>query len=158
MGFGLPAAIGASVANPDAIVVDIDGDGSFIMNVQELATIRVENLPVKVLLLNNQHLGMVMQWEDRFYKANRAHTFLGDPAQEDEIFPNMLLFAAACGIPAARVTKKADLREAIQTMLDTPGPYLLDVICPHQEHVLPMIPSGGTFNDVITEGDGRIKY
>ncbi|XP_010515177.1 PREDICTED: acetolactate synthase, chloroplastic-like [Camelina sativa] len=158
MGFGLPAAIGASVANPDAIVVDIDGDGSFIMNVQELATIRVENLPVKILILNNQHPGMVIQWEARFYKANRAHTYLGNPAAEDEIFPNMLQFASACGIPAARVTKKAELREAIQKMLDTPGPYLLDVICPHQEHVLPMIPSGGTFNDVITEGDGRTKY
>ncbi|XP_062115938.1 acetolactate synthase 3, chloroplastic [Humulus lupulus] len=158
MGFGLPAAIGAAVANPDSIVVDIDGDGSFIMNVQELATIRVENLPVKILLLNNQHLGMVVQWEDRFYKANRAHTYLGDPSKETEIFPNMLKFADACGIPAARVTKKEELRGAIQKMLDTPGPYLLDVIVPHQEHVLPMIPSGGAFKDVITEGDGRTKY
>ncbi|PON77293.1 Acetolactate synthase, large subunit, biosynthetic [Parasponia andersonii] len=158
MGFGLPAAIGAAVANPDSIVVDIDGDGSFIMNVQELATIRVENLPVKILLLNNQHLGMVVQWEDRFYKANRAHTYLGDPSRESEIFPNMLKFADACGIPAARVSKKEELRGAIQKMLDTPGPYLLDVIVPHQEHVLPMIPSGGAFKDVITEGDGRIKY
>ncbi|KAJ6374517.1 hypothetical protein OIU78_030096 [Salix suchowensis] len=158
MGFGLPAAIGAAVANPDAIVVDIDGDGSFIMNVQELATIRVENLPVKIMLLNNQHLGMVVQWEDRFYKANRAHTYLGDPSNESEIFPNMLKFADACGIPAARVTRKDDLRAAIKKMLDTPGPYLLDVIVPHQEHVLPMIPSGGAFKDVITEGDGRRKY
>ncbi|KAE8718332.1 Acetolactate synthase 1 [Hibiscus syriacus] len=158
MGFGLPAAIGAAVANPDAVVVDIDGDGSFIMNVQELATIRVENLPVKILLLNNQHLGMVVQWEDRFYKANRAHTYLGDPSNESEIFPNMLKFAEACGIPAARVTKKEDLKAAIQKMLDTPGPYLLDVIVPHQEHVLPMIPSGGAFKDVITEGDGRTQY
>ncbi|XP_010545950.1 PREDICTED: acetolactate synthase 1, chloroplastic-like [Tarenaya hassleriana] len=158
MGFGLPAAIGAAVANPEAIVVDIDGDGSFIMNVQELATIRVENLPVKVLLLNNQHLGMVVQWEDRFYKANRAHTYLGNPAKETEIFPDMLKFAEACEIPAARVYRKEELRGAIQTMLDTPGPYLLDVIVPHQEHVLPMIPSGGAFKDVITEGDGRTKY
>ncbi|KAJ6375372.1 hypothetical protein OIU77_000367 [Salix suchowensis] len=158
MGFGLPAAIGAAVANPDAIVVDIDGDGSFIMNVQELATIRVENLPVKIMLLNNQHLGMVVQWEDRFYKANRAHTYLGNPSNESEIFPNMLMFAEACGIPAARVTRKDDLRAAIQKMLNTPGPYLLDVIVPHQEHVLPMIPSGGAFKDVITEGDGRRKY
>ncbi|KAJ6672236.1 ACETOLACTATE SYNTHASE [Salix viminalis] len=158
MGFGLPAAIGAAVANPDAIVVDIDGDGSFIMNVQELATIRVENLPVKIMLLNNQHLGMVVQWEDRFYKANRAHTYLGNPSNESVIFPNMLKFAEACGIPAARVTRKDDLRAAIQKMLDTPGPYLLDVIVPHQEHVLPMIPSGGAFKDVITEGDGRRKY
>ncbi|XP_016170834.1 acetolactate synthase 3, chloroplastic [Arachis ipaensis] len=158
MGFGLPAAIGAAVANPGTVVVDIDGDGSFIMNVQELATIKVENLPVKILLLNNQHLGMVVQWEDRFYKSNRAHTYLGNPTNEAEIFPNMLKFADGCGIPAARVTKKEDLRAAIKKMLDTPGPYLLDVIVPHQEHVLPMIPSNGSFNDVITEGDGRTKY
>ncbi|XP_061371818.1 acetolactate synthase 2, chloroplastic-like [Gastrolobium bilobum] len=158
MGFGLPAAIGAAVANPHAIVVDIDGDGSFIMNVQELATIRVENLPIKILLLNNQHLGMVVQWEDRFYKSNRGHTYLGDPSNATEIFPDMLKFADACGIPAARVTKKEELRGAIQKMLDTPGPYLLDVIVPHQEHVLPMIPSNGSFKDVITEGDGRTSY
>ncbi|KAM7254091.1 hypothetical protein ACFE04_027116 [Oxalis oulophora] len=158
MGFGLPAAIGAVVANPGAIVVDIDGDGSFIMNVQELATIRVENLPIKIMLVNNQHLGMVVQWEDRFYKANRGHTYLGDPSNESEIFPNMLKFAEACGIPAARVSRKEDLRPALQKMLDTAGPYLLDVIVPHQEHVLPMIPTGGAFEDVITEGDGRSKY
>ncbi|XP_057767449.1 acetolactate synthase 1, chloroplastic-like [Salvia miltiorrhiza] len=158
MGFGLPAAIGAAVARPDAVVVDIDGDGSFIMNVQELATIRVENLPIKIMLLNNQHLGMVVQWEDRFYKANRAHTYLGNPSDESQIFPNMLKFAEACDIPAARVTRKEELRAAMQKMLDTPGPYLLDVIVPHQEHVLPMIPSGGAFKDVITEGDGRTKY
>ncbi|KAK9113443.1 hypothetical protein Syun_020240 [Stephania yunnanensis] len=158
MGFGLPAAVGAAVARPNDIIVDIDGDGSFIMNVQELATVRVENLPVKVLLLNNQHLGMVVQWEDRFYKANRAHTYLGDPSRESEIFPDMVKFAEACNIPAARVSKKSELRDAIQKMLATPGPYLLDVIVPHQEHVLPMVPSGGEFKDVITEGDGRTKY
>ncbi|WKA04146.1 hypothetical protein VitviT2T_022206 [Vitis vinifera] len=158
MGFGLPAAMGAAVAKPDAVVVDIDGDGSFIMNVQELATIRVENLPVKIMLLNNQHLGMVVQWEDRFYKANRAHTYLGNPSNEAEIFPNMLKFAEACDIPAARVTKKSEVREAIKKMLETPGPYLLDVIVPHQEHVLPMIPSGGAFKDAINEGDGREAY
>ncbi|CAN0914311.1 Acetolactate synthase 1, chloroplastic [Linum grandiflorum] len=156
MGFGLPAAIGAAVANPGAVVVDIDGDGSFMMNVQELATIRVENLPVKIMILNNQHLGMVVQWEDRFYKANRAHTYLGNPGSEEgEIFPNMLSFAEACGIPAARVSKVGEVREGIKRMLETPGPYLLDVIVPHQEHVLPMIPSGGGFKDAITEGDGR---
>ncbi|KAM7463347.1 hypothetical protein LguiA_031468 [Lonicera macranthoides] len=158
MGFGLPAAIGAVVARPDAVVVDIDGDGSFMMNVQELATIRVENLPVKIMLLNNQHLGMVVQWEDRFYNANRAHTYLGNPSKESEIFPDMLKFADACDIPAARVTRKDDVRAALQKMLDTPGPYLLDVIVPHQDHVLPMIPSGGAFKDVITDGDGRSTY
>nr|WOV65532.1 acetolactate synthase 1 [Linum usitatissimum] len=155
MGFGLPAAIGAAVANPGAVVVDVDGDGSFMMNLQELATIRVENLPVKIMILNNQHLGMAVQWEDRFYKANRAHTFLGNPENEGEIFPDMLRFAEGCGIPAARVTMIGELREGMKKMLETPGPYLLDVIVPHQEHVLPMIPSGGAFKDAITEGDGR---
>ncbi|KAK9734410.1 hypothetical protein RND81_04G137800 [Saponaria officinalis] len=158
MGFGLPAAMGAAVGRPELVVVDIDGDGSFIMNVQELATIKVQNLPVKIMILNNQHLGMVVQWEDRFYKANRAHTYLGNPSKTETIFPDMLKFAEACDIPAARVTKVADLRAAIQKMLDTPGPYLLDVIVPHQEHVLPMIPSGGAFKDTINEGDGRTKY
>lgn len=158
MGFGLPAAIGAAIARPDAIVVDIDGDGSFMMNVQELATVRVENLPVKMMILNNQHLGMAIQWEDRFYKANRADSYLGNPSNKAHIFPNMLKFAKACDIPAARVTNKNDVRAAIQKMLDTPGPYLLDVIVPHQEHVLPMIPSDAAFKDVITEGDGRCSY
>ncbi|KAJ8615179.1 hypothetical protein MRB53_034551 [Persea americana] len=158
MGFGLPAAIGAAEASPGTIVVDIDGDGSFIMNVQELATICVEQLDVKIMILNNQHLGMVVQWEDRFYKANRAHTYLGNPDDETKIFPNFLKFAEGCEIPAARVTKKSELRGAIQKMLETPGPYLLDVLVPHQEHVLPMIPSGGAFRDVIIEGDGRTKY
>ncbi|KAL6011632.1 hypothetical protein ACLOJK_002080 [Asimina triloba] len=158
MGFGLPAAIGAARAVPGTTVVDIDGDGSFIMNVQELATIAVENLDVKVMILNNQHLGMVVQWEDRFYKANRAHTYLGIPGKETEIFPDFLKFAEGCGIPAARVTKVGEVREAIQKMLDTPGPYLLDIIVPHQEHVLPMIPSGGSFKDLIAEGDGRSSY
>jgi len=109
------------VANPGATVVDIDGDVSFLMDVQELATIRVENLPVKMMILNNQHLGMVVQWEDRFYKENRAHTYLGDPSTESEIFLNLLKMAEACNIPAARVTKKADVREAISQMLDSPS-------------------------------------
>lgn len=158
MGFGLPAAIGAAIAIPDAIVVDIDGDGSFMMNVQELATVRAENLPVKMMILNNQHLGMATQWEDRFYKANRAHSYLGNPSNKARIFPNMLKFAEACDIPCAQVIHRNDVRDAIRKMLHTPGPYLLDVIVPHQEHVLPMIPSNGAFKDVITEGDGRCSY
>ncbi|ONK69042.1 uncharacterized protein A4U43_C05F18680 [Asparagus officinalis] len=158
MGFGLPAAAGAAVGNPGLTVVDIDGDGSFLMNIQELAMIRIENLPVKIMVLNNQHLGMVVQWEDRFYKANRAHTYLGNPDYEDEIYPDYVTISKGFNIPAARVTKKAEVKEAIQRMLNTPGPYLLDVIVPHQEHVLPMIPSGGAFKDVITDGDGRVSY
>ncbi|THU53770.1 hypothetical protein C4D60_Mb10t17940 [Musa balbisiana] len=158
MGFGLPAAAGAAVGNPGVTVVDIDGDGSFQMNAQELAMIRIENLPVKMMVLNNQHLGMVVQWEDRFYRSNRGHTYLGNPANESEIFPDFLKITEAYGIPAARVTKKSEVREAIRKMLKTPGPYLLDVIVPHEEHVLPMIPSGGAFKDMILDGDGRTPH
>eukprot|EP00475_Leptophrys_vorax_P032850 TRINITY_DN51218_c0_g1_i1.p1 TRINITY_DN51218_c0_g1~~TRINITY_DN51218_c0_g1_i1.p1 ORF type:complete len:721 (-),score=28.24 TRINITY_DN51218_c0_g1_i1:165-2228(-) len=158
MGFGLPSALGAAATEPSLPVVDIDGDGSFIMNVQELATVTAERLPVKMMILNNQHLGMVVQWEDRFYKNNHAHTYLGDPAAEEEIFPDFVKFAEACKVPAERVINKADLIPALQRMLAAKGPYLLDIIVPHQEHVLPMIPGGRTFNDIITEGDGRQEY
>lgn len=162
MGFGLPSAIGAKLARPDALVVDIDGDGSFVMNVQELATLHAENVGVKMLILNNQHLGMVVQWEDRFYEGNRAHTFIGDPeaasAADDldatpgnMIFPDFVTIAQGFKVPAERVEHKKDLEPALRRMVETDGPYLLDISVPYQEHVLPMIPSGKTFADIITE-------
>ena len=150
MGFGLPAAIGAQLAHPDALVVDIDGDGSFAMNIQELATLYAEKVPVKIMVLNNQHLGMVMQWEDRFYESNRGHTFIGDPEGKG-IFPNFVKAAEGFRVSGERVVHKADLSEALDRLLGAEGPYLLDVIVPYQEHVLPMIPSGHTFADIITE-------
>ena len=79
MGYGYPAALGVKVAHPDKQVIDIDGDGSFLMNIQELATAHVEKIAAKAIILNNQHLGMVVQWEDNFYAGNRGHTYLGDP-------------------------------------------------------------------------------
>ena len=161
MGFGLPAAMGAQAANPDALVVDIDGDGSVLMNIQELATLHCEKLPVKVLLLNNQHLGMVMQWEDRFFDGRRAHTWLG-PVDAPEAtgdgdgqlattYPDFVSIAHGFGVAAAQIRDKADFPRALATMIDHDGPYLLDVVCPYQEHVLPMIPSGHTVRDIITE-------
>ena len=87
MGFGYPAALGAKVACPDKQVIDIDGDGSFLMNVQELATAHIEKIAAKALILNNQHLGMVVQWEDNFYDGNRGHTYLGDPENRQNIYP-----------------------------------------------------------------------
>uniref|UniRef100_A0ACD5VHV4 Uncharacterized protein n=1 Tax=Avena sativa TaxID=4498 RepID=A0ACD5VHV4_AVESA len=158
MGFGLPAAAGAAVANPGVTVVDIDGDGSFLMNIQELAVIRVENLPVKVMILNHQHLGMAVQWEDMFYKANRADSYLGNPQNQSQIYPDFVAIAKGFDLPAARVTNRSQVRAAIHKMLNTPGPYLLDIIVPHQEQVLPMIPNNGAFKDTIMEGDCRTSY
>jgi len=162
MGFGLPAAMGAQIASPDALVIDIDGDGSFQMNIQELATCHCENIPVKVLLLNNQHLGMVVQWEDRFMKGNRAHTYLGPIHHAEakgkgagrfakERYPDFVAIAKGYGCGAASVSKKADLTAALQKMIDFDGPYVLDVEVPYQEHVLPMIPTNHTADDMILE-------
>ena len=162
MGFGLPAAMGVQAVHPDSLVVDIDGDGCMLMNVQELATLKCENLPVKTLLLNNQHLGMVMQWEDRFLEGNRAHTYLG-PVEHpeavgagggghyEETYPNFVQIAKGFGLGAAQVRSKKEFPAALKTMLEYDGPYLLDVICPYQEHVLPMIPGGKTVKDIILE-------
>ncbi len=160
MGFGLPAAMGAKAARPDALVVDIDGDGSFVMNIQELATIYCENLPVKVILLNNQHLGMVVQWEDRFHAGNRAHTYLGPVDHPEAIgqgegdlpevtYPDFVTIARGFGIEARQIRHKSEVVDALKEMIAYPGPYVLDVLVPYQEHVLPMIPAGGTVRDII---------
>jgi acetolactate synthase-1/2/3 large subunit len=132
------------------------------MNIQELGTCFCEKLPVKVLLLNNQHLGMVVQWEDRFMQGNRAHTYLGPIDQPEATgkgdglgpkvrYPNFVAIAKGYGCGAASIRDKADLVPALQEMIDYPGPYVLDVEVPYQEHVLPMIPSGHTVRDMIKE-------
>ncbi len=148
MGFGLPSAMGVQAAHPGKLVIDIDGDGSFLMNVQELACCFTEKLPVKVFLLNNQHLGMVVQWEDRFHGGNRAHTYLG--AGHDEApYPDFVAMAKSFRCGSRRICDKADLEPAIEEMLASKGPYVLDVMVPYQEHVLPMIPGGMTVRDMI---------
>jgi len=151
MGFGYPTALGAKVACPHKQVIDIDGDGSFLMNVQELATSKVEKINAKVIILNNQHLGMVVQWEDRFFKSNRGHTYLGDPADRAGIFPDYPTIFKGFGIPCERVVHKKDLEAALQRLIDAEGPYALDVMVPFTEHVLPMIPAGETYKDIITD-------
>ena len=155
MGFGYPAAIGAKVACPDRQVIDVDGDGSFLMNVQELATAKIEKIAAKAMILNNQHLGMVVQWEDRFYDSVRGNTILGDennigsPDNPDALYPDFVQIAAGFGVKGRRVLKKSELRAAIQEMLDHDGPYVLDVVVPYTEHVLPMIPGGRTVKEMI---------
>ena len=151
MGFGFPAALGAKVACPDREVIDIDGDGSFLMNVQELATAHIEGIAAKAIILNNQHLGMVVQWEDRFHGGNRGHTFLGDPKDLKRIYPDYVQLCKGFGVTCERVLHKKDLRAAIQRLLDSKEAYVLDVMTPYTEHVLPMIPSGKTYRDIITE-------
>jgi acetolactate synthase-1/2/3 large subunit len=155
MGFGYPAALGAKVAFPEKQVIDIDGDGSFMMNIQELATAHIEKIGAKAMILNNQHLGMVVQWEDRFYGSVRGNTILGDesnvggPENPTALYPDFVKIAEGFGVKGRRVIKKSELRDAIQEMLDCDGPFVLDVIVPYTEHVLPMIPAGKTVKEMI---------
>ncbi len=149
MGFGYPAALGIKVAHPDKEVIDIDGDGSFLMNIQELATAHVEKIAAKAIILNNQHLGMVVQWEDKFYAGNRGHTYLGNPDDRAQIYPDYVRVCNSFNVKCERVMYKKDLRPAIQRMLDAREPYVLDVIVPYTEHVLPFIPAGRTVADMI---------
>ena len=149
MGYGYPAALGAKVAHPERQVIDIDGDGSFLMNIQELATAHIEKIAAKAVILNNQHLGMVVQWEDRFYAGNRGNTYLGDPENMKQIYPDYVAVCRSFNVKCERVMFKKDLRPAIQRMIDAKEPYVLDVIVPYTEHVLPFVPANRTVADMI---------
>lgn len=155
MGFGLPAAIGAKVAFPEKLVVNIDGDGCFLMNVQELATAKIEKINAKTIIMNNQHLGMVVQWEDLLYESVRGQTILcdkdniGGPDNLDAIYPDFVKISEGFGVKARRVYKREDLREAIQEMIAHDGPYVLEVIVPYTEHVLPMIKQGLSAKEIL---------
>lgn len=166
MGYGLPAAMGAHVAYPDLPVINIDGDGSFLMNVQELGTIRTEHMPIKSIIIDNQHLGMVVQWEDLKYDSHRANTFLADPTEKydpthhtpEVLYPNYPVLCEGFGIKCERVVEPAELAPAIARMLASKDAYVLDVMVPHDVHVLPMIPGGMCYKDVVLEriaGDGK---
>jgi acetolactate synthase-1/2/3 large subunit len=149
MGFGYPAALGVKVAHPDKEVIDIDGDGSFLMNIQELATANVEKIAAKAIILNNQHLGMVVQWEDNFFAGNRGHTYLGNPDDRTQIYPDYVRVCKSFNVPCERVMFRRDLKEALQRLLDAKTAYVLDVVTPYAEHVLPFIPAGRTVADMI---------
>ena len=146
MGFGLPAALGAKLACPDECVINIDGDGSFQMNMQELGTVAAEQIGVKMVILNNQHLGMVAQIEDLFYRGKRGNTDLRCGA---ESVPDFVGMANAYRIPARGIRSPEELDDAITEMLDTPGPFLLECHTEYQDHVLPMIPAGRTYREMI---------
>ena len=155
MGFGLPAALGVKVACPDRLVINIDGDGCFLMNVQELGTAKIEKINAKTIILNNQHLGMVVQWEDLMYDSVRGQTILcdkddiGSPDNTDALYPDFVKISEGFGVAGRRVIKREDLHDAIKEMIAHDGPYVLEVVVPHTEHVLPMIKQGLSAKEII---------
>jgi acetolactate synthase-1/2/3 large subunit len=141
MGYGFPAAIGAHFARPGETVVDVAGDGSFQMNIQELATVAHNNIPVKVVILNNIYLGMVRQWQELFYDRRYAYT---------ELSPvDFVKVANAYGVEGMRVEEKADVRGALETALSHDGPFVLDFRIEREENVFPMVPAGAAINEMI---------
>ncbi len=150
MGFGLPAAIGAQVAQPNSLVIDIDGDGSFQMVLQELATISIYKLPVKIIILNNGYLGMVRQWQQLFY-SNR---YCAVDLTRDT--PNFAKLAEAYGIPGYTVKKKDELKSTLNKAFNSKKPAVIDVWVSREENVFPMVPAGAGLDEVIKEeGDKK---
>ena len=134
MGFGLPAAIGAKFGKPDRTVIGIIGDGGIQMTIQELGVIQQYGVGVKIVILNNQFLGMVRQWQELFHERRYSFT--------DMVSPDFVKVAGAYGIAGQRVSERAFLKNAIQTMLETPGAYLLEVMVGKENNVFPMVPQG----------------
>jgi len=142
MGFGLPAAVGAQVACPDKLVVDIAGDGSIQMNIQELATVVQYNLPVKVVILNNRYLGMVRQWQELFYDKCYACTDM-------ECAPDFVKLAEAYGAVGLRATKPEEVERVLSKGLATPRPVIMDFLVEREECVYPMVPSGAPITEML---------
>ncbi|MER0128005.1 acetolactate synthase 2 catalytic subunit [Franconibacter daqui] len=142
MGFGLPAAVGAQVARPEDTVICISGDGSFMMNIQELGTVKRKQLPLKIVLLDNQRLGMVRQWQQLFFAERYSETTLTDN-------PDFLMLANAFGIPGQRITRKDQVEAALETMLNSEGPYLLHVSIDELENVWPLVPPGASNSQML---------
>ncbi|KOO08748.1 acetolactate synthase 2 catalytic subunit [Vibrio hepatarius] len=142
MGFGLPAAMGAAVARPDDQSILITGDGSFMMNVQELGTLKRRQIPVKIVLLNNQRLGMVRQWQSLFFDGRHSETILDDN-------PDFVMLAKAFDIPGKTITKKEEVEPALKEMLESKTSYMLHVLIDEEENVWPLVPPGASNNDML---------
>jgi acetolactate synthase-1/2/3 large subunit len=169
MGYGLPAAIGAQLANPEATVIDIAGDGSIQMNIQELATITQNQLPVKIAILNNGYLGMVRQWQEFFFEKRYSATCLKKDARCPEVccnpgpecppyVPDFVKLAESYFAVGMRIQKKEDVADALREAIKIDKPVLLDfIVCP-EENVTPMVPAGAPINTMISSKEDAEKY
>lgn len=149
MGYGFPAAIGAQIAHPDRLVINISGDASWVMNMQEMSTAMQYRLPVKIFLVNNEYMGMVRQWQDFFHGSRRAESYMA-------ALPDFVKLAEAFGAKGLRATHPDELDDVIREMLATPGLVLADIVVDKVENVYPMIPGGAAHNEIklCPEDDG----
>ena len=142
MGYGFPAAYGVQLAHPDALVIDIAGDASILMNIQEMSTVKQYNLPVKIMVLNNEYMGMVRQWQQLLHGERYAESYT-------DSLPDFVKLAESFGWKGIRCTKENELDDAIQTMIDHPGPVFFDCCVEKLDNCFPMIPSGKAHNEML---------
>ena len=146
MGYGLPAAIGAQLGNPDSLVIDVAGDASIQMNIQELGTATQYRLPVKIFILNNEWMGMVRQWQELTYESRYSNSY-------SDSLPDFVKLAEAYGWKGIRIAKESELDAGIQAMIDYPGPVIVDCCVHNEANCFPMIPSGAAHTEMILYGD-----
>ena len=135
MGYGFPAAMGVQVAHPDALVIDVAGEASLMMNIQELSTMMQHRLPVKTFILNNEYMGMVRQWQELFHGGRYSESYM-------DSLPDFVMLAESFGANGLKVSKPEKVDDAIRTMIETPGPFIVDIMIEKSENVYPMIPGG----------------
>lgn len=142
MGYGVPAALGAQIANPDSLTICVSGDASFMMNMQELSTIKQYNLPVKIVILNNRYMGMVRQWQELIYEKRESQSYM-------ESLPDFVKLAESFGIKGMRCDDPKELEGQFREMLAHKGPVLFDCVVEQSENVFPMIPAGAAHNEIL---------
>lgn len=150
MGYGMPAAIGVQKAHPDALVIDIAGEASIQMCIQELSTAVQYNLPIKVFILNNEYMGMVRQWQQLLHGSRYSHSY-------SEALPDFVKLAEAYGVKGIRCDDPADLDDALKAMIEHPGPVVFDCVVDKMENCFPMIPSGRAHNEMLLGEVGEKK-
>lgn len=148
MGYGLPAAMGAQVAYPDRLCIDVAGDASIQMNIQELGTLKQYNLPVKVLILNNAYMGMVRQWQDLNYEGRYAHSY-------SDSLPDFVALAEAYGLKGILIEREDQLEAGLQAMIDSPVATVVDCRVAKLENCYPMVPAGAAHNEILLASDGE---
>ena len=149
MGYGVPAALGAQVANPDALVMCVSGDASFMMNMQELATLKQYNLPVKIFILNNRYMGMVRQWQELIYECRESQSYM-------ESLPDFIKLAESFCIKGMECSNPAELDAKIIEMIDHKGPVLFNCVVEQSENVFPMIPAGAAHNEILLGSQAKL--
>jgi acetolactate synthase-1/2/3 large subunit len=142
MGYGLPAATGVQVAHPDALVVDVSGEASFLMNMQEMSTISQYKLPIKLFILNNQWMGMVRQWQELLHGSRYSESYT-------DSLPDFIKLAEAFGWTGLVANEPGELEDVISRMIETDGPVIADIRVDQKENCFPMIPSGAAHNEML---------